>query len=461
MATQSPQTFIPIADPALQVFEPTVVLPPQGFGTANVTVVEIDQRTTNTYKVNNIVNSPGGTVAQVQYNNGGVFGGDAEFTYNAVTNSLQVTGNVTSGNFIGSGAGLTGVTASFATNAGFATTAGTATNAGFATNAGTATVANSVDGANVSGAVGLATYATTANAVAGANVSGEVTFAATANAVAGANVSGAVGSATTAGTVTTAAQPNVTSVGTLTGVTVASAATVVGGGSTVGAASTLTVDPAFGSNDWNAPASAQAVRGRVTGADLTKTHNYVVGTTGTYNVTGTNASLFPKVGVLGVIGDTTTTADAAFMAFVDGDGGETRAAAAYGVGMINSTSNSGFDYGLDLQFFNSGVPSTTNPFKQADIRLNNGVKLDSGTADTLTVSGNVVANNVHATFMVRTIPTTIELLGAATGLAGARAWITNCDSTLVTANLLVVAANTGSGANSVPVFSDGSNWLIG
>ncbi len=38
----------------------------------------------------------------------------------------------------------------------------------------------------------------------------------TANSVAGANVSGAVGSATTAGTVTTAAQPNITSVGTLT-----------------------------------------------------------------------------------------------------------------------------------------------------------------------------------------------------------------------------------------------------
>jgi hypothetical protein len=127
-----------------------------------------------------------------------------------------------------------------------------------------ATTANSVAGANVSGAVGLATYATTANSVAGANVSGQVNFAATANSVAGANVSGQVsyaavansvsvanvsgigniavlnldgnsgnilygnGSfatapnaeysniANTAGTVTTNAQPNITSVGTLT-----------------------------------------------------------------------------------------------------------------------------------------------------------------------------------------------------------------------------------------------------
>jgi hypothetical protein len=83
-----------------------------------------------------------------------------------------------------------------------------------------ATTANSVAGGNVSGAVGLATYATTANAVAGANVSGAVAYATTANSVAGANVSGTVSSATTAGTVTTAAQGNITSVGTLTSLSV-------------------------------------------------------------------------------------------------------------------------------------------------------------------------------------------------------------------------------------------------
>ena len=53
-------------------------------------------------------------------------------------------------------------------------------------------------------------------AIAGANVSGAVSFATTANAVAGANVSGQVGNALVAGTVYTAAQPNITSVGTLT-----------------------------------------------------------------------------------------------------------------------------------------------------------------------------------------------------------------------------------------------------
>jgi len=80
-----------------------------------------------------------------------------------------------------------------------------------------AATANAVAGGNVSGAVALATSATSANAVAGANVSGEVDFAATANAVAGANVSGTVALASVAGTVSGAAQANITSLGTLTG----------------------------------------------------------------------------------------------------------------------------------------------------------------------------------------------------------------------------------------------------
>ena len=62
----------------------------------------------------------------------------------------------------------------------------------------------------------------------GANVTGEVTFAATANAVAGGNVSGQVANALVSGTVYTAAQPNVTSVGTLTSVSVSGTANVAG-----------------------------------------------------------------------------------------------------------------------------------------------------------------------------------------------------------------------------------------
>jgi hypothetical protein len=97
MATQSSRTFIPISDPALQVFEPTVIQPPQGFGTANVTVVEQDQRSYTEYKVTNVTNNPGGNIEEVQFNNGTSFAGDSGLTYDAATDSLTVTGVVFAG----------------------------------------------------------------------------------------------------------------------------------------------------------------------------------------------------------------------------------------------------------------------------------------------------------------------------------------------------------------------------
>ena len=65
------------------------------------------------------------------------------------------------------------------------------------------------------------------SAIAGANVTGAVSFATTANAVAGANVSGQVSNALVSGTVYTAAQPNITSVGTLTSLGVNGTVTAV------------------------------------------------------------------------------------------------------------------------------------------------------------------------------------------------------------------------------------------
>jgi hypothetical protein len=128
----------------------------------------------------------------------------------------NITGNVTAGNI--SATNHTGTTANITGQ--YITTLATGTAPFIVTS--TTQVAN----LNVATA-GLATFATTANAVAGANVSGAVAFATTANAVAGANVSGTVSSATTAGTVTTAAQPNITSVGTLTSLGVNGTVTAV------------------------------------------------------------------------------------------------------------------------------------------------------------------------------------------------------------------------------------------
>ena len=94
-----------------------------------------------------------------------------------------------------------------------------------------------VTGGNINGNVTSAIqshYANIANSVAGSNVSGNVTsaiqshYANIANSVVGSNVSGQVGNALVAGTVYTNAQPNITSIGTLTSLSVSGDATVTG-----------------------------------------------------------------------------------------------------------------------------------------------------------------------------------------------------------------------------------------
>lgn len=156
--------------------------------------------------------TPGGANTQVQFNDAGDFGGHSGFTYNKTTEILSVTGfstgniiaddlsvndisgnNITANFFIGDGSNITDVAAV------------------------TALVAYSVDGSNV---VGEVDFAAVANSVAGPNVSGQVNFANIANNIAGANVSGQVANALVAGTVYTSAQPNITSVGNLTSLTV-------------------------------------------------------------------------------------------------------------------------------------------------------------------------------------------------------------------------------------------------
>ena len=112
--------------------------------------------------------TPGGVNTQVQFNDAGALAGSSGLVYNKTTGTLTAT------LYAGSGANLTNIA-----------------------------------GANVTGAVA---FATTANAVAGANVSGTVSSATT---------------ATTAGTVTTAAQSNITSVGTLTSLGVNGTVTAV------------------------------------------------------------------------------------------------------------------------------------------------------------------------------------------------------------------------------------------
>ena len=109
---------------------------------------------------------------------------------NVLTGGLiSATGNIQGNVFIGNGAGLTSLT-----------------------------------GANVTGTVANATYALNANS---ATYADHANIADVANSVSGSNVSGQVANALIAGTVYTNAQPNITSVGTLTSLT--SSGNITGG----------------------------------------------------------------------------------------------------------------------------------------------------------------------------------------------------------------------------------------
>jgi hypothetical protein len=149
--------------------------------------------------------TPGGSNTQIQFNDAGILAGNNGFTFNKDTGTLSVLNanvdNVTANAATIKNLDVIGniIAVNFTANTGIFTGNGSGLSA--------------IAGANVSGTVANATYAesagsaTTANAVAGANVSGTV---------ANATYAASAGSATTAGTVTTAAQPNITSVGTLT-----------------------------------------------------------------------------------------------------------------------------------------------------------------------------------------------------------------------------------------------------
>jgi phage tail protein X len=125
----------------------------------------------------------GGSNTTIQFNDNNVIQGNAGFTFNKITGAVAIPGNVTAGNVTGTL--LTGTLATAAQPN--ITSVGTLTSLA---------VTGNISGANLTGAhYGAATGLTS---------------------IPGANVSGQVANALVAGTVYTNAQPNITSVGTLT-----------------------------------------------------------------------------------------------------------------------------------------------------------------------------------------------------------------------------------------------------
>ena len=181
-------------------------------------------------------------------------------------------------------------------------------------------------------------------------------------------------------------------------------------------AGTFTLNPtaSFGSSTATDPSSAQGVAGQVYGTgNQTSTATYYIGVMGRYLMTGTNASTFAKTGVMGVVGDSTTTADAAVMAWMDGDGGTTTARAGFGIGMTQSTAASGFDYGMDLKLQDAvGGGASIQPYKKAELRMSNDVVImtaagapssgASGTGDNFAGTGSLYVDVTAGKLYIQT-----------------------------------------------------------
>lgn len=157
------------------------------------------------------------------------------------------------------------------------------------------------------------------------------------------------------------------------------------------------------------------IMGNIFGENLTKAGNLIGGGIFHYNISGTNATTYPSGAVLGGIGDGTTTAKGAFVAYIDGDSAQTNAGAAFKVMHNNSTAASKFSYGLDLyDAAHSGYNALS--FGTADIRFNSQATLSllsatgsldfgataAGTCDSLTITvtgaadGNPVSLGIPA-----------------------------------------------------------------
>ena len=398
-----------------------------------------------------------GADTQVIFNDGGTdYAGNTGFTFNKTTGNLNTPGSIIAAGGVSAGilgGSLTTIAQPNITSVGTLSSlilsGNLNTNSDLITNAGNITIAGgsgtfigrgdgltNIPGANITGAVPtatLATFATTANAVAGANVSGEVTFAATANAVAGANVSGAVAfattanavaganvsgvvtsatSATTASTVTTAAQPNITSVGTLSSLSVTGS---VSAGNVSGTGGVFTYVSGDGAN--LTAITGQNVSGEV---DFAQVANSVAGanvsgtvssaTTATTSGTVTTAAQpsitsLGTLSALGVNGIITASAVVANTGLFTGDGGGLSNVASANISgtVANATyATSAGSSALALDITGASQPNVTSV----------------GTLTNLTVSGNIT-NQTHIIKDVTTVTATGTNLAGATAVAGA------------------------------------------
>jgi hypothetical protein len=103
----------------------------------------------------------------------------------------------------------------------------------------------------------------------------------------------------------------------------------------------------------------------------------------------------------------------------------------------------------------AGTSTTTSLVQTGDLTGNLVLQSNAVTIATVTSTGVSVTGNVSATISIISTPVTLASL---TAVSGARAFVNNSN--------LVATGNfgnqiAGTGANTVPVWSNGTSWFIG
>ena len=321
-----------------------------------------------------------------------------------IAGTLNATGNVTVGNLItgaGTGGNISGANV---------ITANTFVGALTGNATGSAATVTTAAQPNITSVGTLTSLGVTGNISSGnANLGNAATanfFIGSGNNLSniqGANVTGTVSAATTAGTVTTAAQPNITSVGTLTA---------------------LTVTGNVSAGNVSATTFTGALTGNATGSAATVT------TAAQPNITsvGTLSSLTASGNVTG--GNLVTAGKVYSSEFING-----------GTGIYLSAGPAGY-----INFFTTGGDKATIT-DTGNIAASNLIANSTVFATTANISGNVNAGNVSGTLLTGTLTTNAQPNITSVGTLTALSVTGNvAGGNLTTVGVLSV---TGTGVSSI------------
>ena len=478
----SPRTVVTTSgDPALSVFAPKPTIIPIGMGNTVVNVTEV----TNYVSQNTIVNQPGGGQDEVQVNVGGRFVGDAGMTYNATDDALTVDGNVSVGgtlftdvlkyangtnwsftgtytnsnvaSYLPTYSGLVGGTLSTAAQPNI-TSVGVLTHLRVSTNEihigyhsawiGT----QGLDAIAVGGQAGETNQG--ANAIAIGSMAGFTTQGANAAAF------GAYAGETTQGA-------NSVSVGRAAGrITQGEGATALGYGAGYSSQGANSIALGRGAGNSSQGANSVAVGSRA-GRTNQAADSIVLNATGAdfdAAVAGFHVKPVRNVSTSDVVFYNTVTGEMTYSALtgVSGFSGIDGAAGADGNdGAAGVSGFSGIDGAAGVSGFSGidGAAGADGNDGVSGIDGASGVSGFSGIDGAEGLEGPAGASGVSGFSGVWVnIVTILENLGPASSNQGLRAMITN-------ANLVATgnfgAAVTDGGANIVPIYSNGTDWLIG